>query len=150
MIIVEDTRNQIGKHKKINEDLMSLGHQVVRNKLFVGDYSRIDNMTICVDTKKDWVELAGNICGKQHTRFRSECLRAKSAQIKLVILVEEKMSIKEWKSPRKRNGDLICKVSSDVLCKAMTTMSEKYGVVFMNCKKSDTASVILKVLEGLC
>lgn len=149
MIIVEDTRNQINKHSKLNQDLHNLGYQVVRSKLFVGDYSRLDNMSICIDTKKDWVELAGNICGKQHTRFREECIRAKTAQIRLIILIEDKVSVENWKSPRKRNGEPICKVSGEVLSKAMGTMSEKYGVEFMNCDKSETAGVILRILEGL-
>lgn len=149
MIIVEDTRNQINKHSKLNQDLHNLGYQVVRSKLFVGDYSRLDNMSVCIDTKKDWVELAGNICGKQHTRFREECIRAKTAQIRLIILIEDKVSVENWKSLRKRNGEPICKVSGEVLSKAMRTMSEKYGVEFMNCDKSETAGVILRILEGL-
>lgn len=149
MIIVEDTRNQINKHSKLNKDLTELGYQVVRSKLFVGDYSRLDNMSVCVDTKKDWVELAGNICGKQHTRFREECIRAKTAQIRLIILIEDKVLAENWKSPIKRNGQPICKVSGEVLAKAMRTMTEKYGVEFMNCDKSETARVILRILEGL-
>lgn len=149
MIIVEDTRNQIGKHKQINDDLTKLGFQVVRNKLFVGDYARLDNMTVCIDTKKDWVEVVGNICGKQHARFREECLRAKMAGIKLIILVEEEVSIQSWHSPLKRNGEPYCKVSNIVLEKAMKTMTEKYGVEFMHCKKSETAKIILKILGGI-
>lgn len=148
MILVEDTRNQIGKHKILNNEFNKLGIAVLRNKLYVGDYSRLDNMTISVDTKKDWVELAGNICGKQHTRFREECLRAKSAQIKLIVLVEEEVSIEEWESPRKRSGELICHVSNDVLKKAMTTMTEKYGVDFIHCAKEQTAQTILKIFGG--
>ena len=148
MIIVEDTRNQVGKHKEINNMLNLLGYTVVRNKLFVGDYSRLDNMTVCVDTKQDWVELAGNICGKQHERFRNECLRAQNAGIKLIILVEEDLSIEAWKSPRKRNGALISQVSNTVLQKAMLTMTAKYGVEFMHCNKRDTATKIIQILGG--
>ena len=148
MVIVEDTRNQIGKHNQINQDLINLGHQVVRSKLFVGDYSRLDNMTICIDTKKDWIEVAGNICGKQHTRFREECIRAKNAGIKLIILVEEETPIGSWKSPLKRNKEPICRVSNIVLLKAMKTMNEKYGVEFKNCAKSETAMIICKLIGG--
>lgn len=124
MILIEDTRNQIGKHKKLNDEFNKLGVPVVRNKLYVGDYARMDNLTTCIDTKKDWVELAGNICGKQHERFRAECIRAKDADIRLVILVEEETPIEQWKSPRKRNGRLISQVSNIVLSKAMKTMTE--------------------------
>lgn len=148
MILIEDTRNQIGKHKTLNDEFNKLGVPVIRNKLYVGDYARMDNLTICIDTKKDWVELAGNICGKQHERFRDECLRARNAQIRLIILVEEEIPIEAWKSPKKRNGALISHTSNIALSKAMKTMSEKYGVEFMNCGKDQTAKTILKILGG--
>lgn len=148
MVLIEDTRNQIGKHKALNDQLSSLGVVVVRSKLYVGDYARIDDLTTCIDTKKDWVEVAGNICGKQHERFRAECVRAKEAGIRLVILVEEEVPIEQWKSPRKRNGGLISHVSSEVLSKAMKTMTEKYGVAFVNCNKNDTAKTIIELLGG--
>ena len=146
MILIEDTRNQVGKHKTLNDELNKLGVNVIRSKLYVGDYSRMDDMTICIDTKKDWVEVAGNICGKQHERFRAECMRAKDAQIKLIILVEERTPIEDWKSPIKRNGKAICQVSGNVLGKAMKTMTDKYGVEFLNCEKGKTATTILKLL----
>lgn len=148
MILIEDTRNQIGKHKTLNDQLNSLGVAVVRSKLYVGDYARIDDLTTCIDTKKDWVEVAGNICGKQHDRFRAECMRAKDAGIRLVILVEEETPIEQWKSPRKRNGGLISHASNIVLGKAMKTMTEKYGVEFKNCNKKDTAKTIIELLGG--
>lgn len=148
MILIEDTRNQIGKHKTLNDKLNSLGVAVVRSKLYVGDYARIDDLTTCIDTKKDWVEVAGNICGKQHDRFRAECMRAKDAGIRLVILVEEEIPIEQWKSPRKRNGRLISQVSNTVLSKAMKTMAEKYGVEFKNCSKQYTAQTIIELLGG--
>lgn len=148
MILIEDTRNQIGKHRTLNTELNKLGVAVVRSKLYVGDYSRMDDMTTCIDTKKDWVEVAGNICGKQHDRFRAECMRARDAQIRLIILVEEEIPIEDWKSPRKRNGGLISHTSNIVLAKAMHTMTEKYGVEFLHCGKDKTAQMILKLLGG--
>lgn len=149
MIIVEDTRNQIGKHKKLNTDLEKLGVKVIRSKLYIGDYTRLDNMNICIDTKKDYVELASNICGKEHTRFRNECLKAKENGIKLIILVEENCCANEWQSPRKRNGQLYTKVNGKTLYKAMQTMAEKYGVEFCYCDKKETAQIIIKILEDL-
>ena len=66
-----------------------MGHQVIRSKLFVGDYAKLKDQSICIDTKKDILEVAGNICGKQHDRFRAECVRAMCSEIKLIILIEE-------------------------------------------------------------
>lgn len=148
MIIVEDTRNQIGKHDKLNKDLENLGVKVVRSKLYVGDYSLLSDQTVCIDTKKDWLEVAGNICGKQHERFRAECLRAKEAEILLIILVEEETPVELWKSPQNRLKVPLTRVSCETLSKAIKTMTEKYGVKFVNCNKNDTAKKILELLKG--
>ena len=146
MILVEDTRNQVGKHKQLNSDLESKGVKVIRSKLYVGDYARLDKQNIAIDTKKDWVEVAGNICGKQHERFRNECLRAKSVGIRLIILVEEQICVEQWKSPLNRQKKAYTQVKGETLAKAMRTMTEKYGVEFMNCSKERTAEVILNLL----
>lgn len=148
MIIVEDTRNQIDKHKKINEDLEQLGIKVIRSKLYVGDYTLLNDQTICIDTKKDWLEVAGNICGKQHKRFREECLRAKNVGIKLIILVEESTPLEIWEAPKKRNGQQISQVNKETLQKAIITMEEKYNIQFINCSKYDTAETIINILGG--
>ena len=49
---------------------------------FVGTYN------VCVDTKKDIEELINDIIGKQHDRFRDECIFAQNNGIQLYILVE--------------------------------------------------------------
>ena len=49
---------------------------------FVGTYN------VCVDTKKDIEELVNDIIGKQHERFRDECIFAQNNGIQLYILVE--------------------------------------------------------------
>ena len=149
MILIEDTRNQVGKHTRLNEDLAKLGVKVIRSKLYVGDYARIDNQTVCIDTKKDLLEVANNICGKQHERFRNELIRAKEGEIKLVILVEEYVNLENWESPRKRNGQKISQVKGSTLSKAIKTMEEKYGVRFIFCDKAETAKEIIKILEEL-
>ena len=112
----------------------------------MGDYARLDKQDIAIDTKKDWVEVAGNICGKQHERFRNECLRAKSVGIRLIILVEEQICLEQWKSPLNRQKKAYTQVKGETLAKAMRTMTEKYGVEFINCSKERTAEVILNLL----
>lgn len=146
MILIEDTRNQIGKHDRLNTDLNKLGHKVIRSKLYIGDYARIDDMSICIDTKRNWEELAGNICGPQHTRFRAECVRARENGIQLVVLIEDGTPIYEWKAKTNKNGQPVCRVSFAVLAKAMETMTKKYGVTFLNCDKTQTANLIIKIL----
>ena len=89
MIILEDTRNQVGKHDLKAEYFEKNGIEVRRTKLYVGDYTLPTNQSICVDTKKDIQELIGDICGKQHDRFRAELVRAQESGIKLIILIED-------------------------------------------------------------
>ena len=146
MILIEDTRNKIDKHKTKRQCFENLGHKVVRTKLFVGDYSLLNNQSICIDTKQDWVEVANNVCGKSHERFRNECIKAKNCDIRLVILVEEETPVEQWKSPLKRNRTAYTQVKGETLAKAIHTMHEKYGVEFINCDRSESADKILEIL----
>ena len=146
MILIEDTRNKVDKHRCKRQCFENLGHQVIRTKLLVGDYSLLHDQTVCIDTKQDWVEVANNICGKNHERFRNECIKAKNCGIRLVILVEEEMPVLEWKSPLKRNRQPVTMVKGETLAKAINTMQEKYGVEFVNCAKSESADKILEIL----
>lgn len=145
--LIEDTRQQHGKHDLKAKYFTENDIAVIRHGLYVGDYARLDNQLIVVDTKKDVVEIAANICGPQHERFRNECLRAKEYGIKLVVLIEEEVSdLAEWKSPRKKNGQPYTHVSGATLKKAMQTMTEKYGVEFRFCQKAEAGQRIVEIL----
>lgn len=168
MIIVEDTRNQIGKHKNINEQLERLGHKVVRSKLYAGDYSRVDSQSVCIDTKQDLQEVASNLT-QQHDRFRAECIRASEAGIRLVILVEDGeiqslYDVPNWVNPRlvrwcriknaqakgKMTSIKIAKqppINGERLYKAMLTMTDRYGVEWAFCRKAETGEKIVRLLE---
>ena len=156
MIIQQDSREQEGKHKHILKYFADNGIKVVRNKLFVGDYTRLDNQTICVDTKKDVLELFSNLT-KDHTRFRNECIRAKENGIHLIILIEEELpnhNLAEWKSPiwksttsKHKKGQKVTQANPAVMRKIMLTMQEKYGVEFRFCNKKDTAKIIIDILS---
>lgn len=117
MILLEDSRQQLGKHDKKKQFFEQNGIKVHRTKLFVGDYTLPTDQRICIDTKKDIKELIGDICGKSHVRFREELIRAQDSGIKLIILVENKGGeightnvfnktiktldeLKSWKNPR--------------------------------------------------
>lgn len=148
-MIVIDTRQQAGKHKHKEEVWTQLGVQTVRSKLIAGDYARLDNQTVSVDTKKDFVELAGNICGSQHERFRAECELARKCGIRLVVLVEEvppSGDLALWQSPKTRSGKPFTHVKGSVLKKAMATMAERYGVEFESVTKEKAPFRILEIL----
>jgi ERCC4-type nuclease len=148
MNIFCDTRQQKNKHKNIDNRLEELGHNLVRTKLYVGDYWCDDAPKIYVDTKKDWVEVASNICGKQHTRFREECEKAQSLGAKLFILVEQNMPPYAFVSSTRNNGSPLTKVSGNTLAKAIATMQERYAVQFLWCSKNQTADMIVELIKG--
>lgn len=153
-IIIEDSRQQIGKHRLKLKYFKEQGIKTIRSKLFVGDLARLDNQTVCIDTKKDVLEIAQNICGKNHDRFRDECIRAKENGIKLIILIEEENSIenlKNWKSPTYKYGINKDKPFTQIwgitISKAMQTFQIKYGVQFMFCDKHDSGKIIVDILS---
>lgn len=155
MVIIEDTRNQSGKHKEINKYFALHGIKVVRSKMLVGDYQIANDGRVAVDTKKDVLELFGNI-GKDHERFRRECELAKAADIQLIILTEEELPegrLDKWVSPKFKNsnayhnaGDPKSKANPVAMRKAMITMSRKYGVIFKFCRKEESGAKIIELL----
>jgi ERCC4-type nuclease len=157
--IIQDTREQAGKHEHVIVGLKSLGVNVVRSKLFVGDYTRIDNMSVCIDTKQSLSEVYNNVI-QDHERFKRELLAAKDAGIRLVVLVEESgihtvQDVEKWNNPRIRRYSRMTQrmqqaqkppVPSERLSRIMQTMADKYGVEWMFCDKRDTAKRICEIL----
>lgn len=90
MVILEDTRQQAGKHSNISAYLDKQGIEHQRCALYVGDYIVANDGKISVDTKQDVRELAMDVY-QDHKRFRAECERAQQAGIQLVVLVEESL-----------------------------------------------------------
>ena len=148
MLILCDSRQQEGKHDLKERWFASHGIETRRTKLYVGDYTLPTNQSICIDTKKDIQELVSDICGKQHERFRNECLRAQEAGIKLIILTEnigckvghgeiynptitKLEELHRWKNPRlfifDKGRQKYPRATRDVtLQKACMTLSAKY------------------------
>lgn len=169
MTIIEDTRQQADKHKIENNQLERLGVKLLRSKLPVGDYANIKDLSVVIDSKKDLQECVGNICGKEHARFRRECQFAREHGIKLIILVEHGWGIKSiddvalWMNPRieafnrkvkaiQRKGQSTAGMKPPttglILAKAMRTMQEKYGVEFLFCSRGDAGKKIVELLGG--
>jgi len=102
MILISDKAQQAGKHTEKEQYWKSIGIEVMNYPLPCGDYivandkvldviSRkekrgipvkkmdfLGTFNVTVDTKKDIQELVGDICGKQHARFRDECILAQN------------------------------------------------------------------------
>ena len=151
MGIVEDSRNQAGKHKNINAYLESVGVRVLRSKMIVGDYTLPADQRICIDTKKDMVEVSQNIF-QDHARFRRECELAKDCGIHLVVLIEDNTvanwdELLTWVNPQPNRSALT--PNGERCFKVMKAMEYSYGVEFQFCKKKDTGKRILEILtEG--
>lgn len=159
MILYEDTRNQVGKHKNVEDYCRRNGIEIVRQCLSVGDYM-LDpvNGKVSVDTKFSILELSKDIMSSDHRRFRDECIRAQEAGIRLVILIEEMPpygKIDLWEIPRwtssnqfHRYGEPMTKVDPKALRKAMLTMWRKYGVEFEFCTRRQSPARVIKILKG--
>lgn len=165
MIILEDTRQQTGKHKLKHKYFENHGIVVKRTKLWVGDYTLPADQSICIDTKFSLQELISDICSKHHETFKRELLRAKESGIQLIILVEHGEDIKTmedvyfYQNPRKHkviwktvNGKKVKTVISDKavdgcqLYKSLCTIRDKYGVRFEFCTKEETGRRIVELL----
>lgn len=168
MILLEDTRNVVGKHSLKHKWFAENGIEVRRTKLYCGDYTLPTNQSVCIDTKQNLLELCGNVCGKEHARFRRECERAQEAGIKLIILVENdrqqigktgvwnpaitKLSeLSRWANPRlfirKGGKQLYPNATRGVtLMKACMTMQKKYGCEFVFCTPEESGAKIMELL----
>lgn len=158
-MIFEDSRQQRGKHDNINAWLILHDIEIRRTKLFVGDYTLPTDQSVCVDTKLGLQEVYGNII-QDHERFIRECTAANDAGIRLIVLVEESgirsvQDVAFWPNPREKIWKRLPEsrrkgrkppVKSESLCKAMQTISEKYGVEWRFCDRNDTANVLCEIL----
>lgn len=142
MILIEDTRNKIGKHNNIFAYCKKHNIEIRRQALNVGDYM-LPNGKIAVDTKKDILELANDLYSDK-LAFNKKYKKCLKDEIKLIVLTEEKptdrKSLMSWKSERTR-------INGKFLCDMMFTIKLSYGVEFIFCDRKDTAKILIKLLK---
>jgi len=147
MVLLEDTRNKIGKHKNVHAYCEKHGIELIRECLDVGDYMLPDGK-ISVDTKKDLSELATNLLNPQDKkRFMREVKRAREAGIQLVVLCEHGGKIKDLQSVAQWESSY-SPVKGRALVDAMHRLTVSYGVRFEFCQKRSTGKRIVEILEG--
>lgn len=149
-VIIEDTRQQPTKNAHIRLQLEKLGYKVERSKMYVGDYQFADSGKVVVDTKKDLQEVCGNLT-QQHERFKEECVRAKEAGIRLVILIQDPriLSLNEvpsWYNWRLKQNKFA--LTGKKLYRIMATMVERYGVEWQFANRANVGERIVDILEG--
>ena len=151
MVIIEDTRQQKGRHEAKHAAWEEHGDMIVRCALSCGDYALPPKVS--VDTKADMAEIAQNIGGTndEHQRFRRELIRAREMGTHLYILVENTEGIRSiedvqaWVNPRLLESARA--ITGERLSKAMRTMQERYGCTFVFCGPQEAAAYISKILE---
>lgn len=156
MVLLEDSRQQPGKHKNIHAYCQQAGIEIIRSKLLTGDYMLSDpeyggiKGDVAVDTKYGVPEIASDMF-QQHERFRNELITAQKCGIKLIILIEEVLPggrLDLWKPPLGRDGKPKYKFDPSILRKAMITMQEKYDVAFRFCDGRSTGRELIEYLKG--
>ena len=151
MVILEDTRQQAQKHELKHDYFASEGIELVRTKLPFGDYALWGSVK-AIDTKANVEEIAQNIGGAEHARFREECKLARRCGGRLIILIENEHGyrciddVEAWVNPNVRKTSR--SIEGPRLAKAMRTMSDRYGVEFMFCSPEEAGKIIKQLLEA--
>lgn len=175
MTITVDSREHEGKNEHVLQYFRDNGIKYINKEkygnisLTVGDYMNADSAEYSVDRKFGMQEVYSCLMSG-HERFRRECARAQTCEIKLIVLVEESGikcidDVANWQNPRRTKWFQLNAMhkaekclnrvqskqppaSSETLMKSMKTMSERYGVEWRFCEKADTGRVIVEILSG--
>ena len=161
LTIIEDTRQQAGKHDEKHEGWAAAGVAVIRSKLAHGDYALPP--VVSVDTKKDIYEVAMDI-DQCHERFRAELKGARDAGTQLVVLVENADGVsslqdlagwseseRHFRMRKSKSGNPRArKIEGERLAKACLTMQRKYGVRFEFCRPEEAAARVVQILTRGC
>lgn len=137
-------RIPFGDYIRVTDDIQALidakGAEAVHKK----DLQEL--ITISIDTKKSLLEVCGNICSRQHERFKDELLRADG---RLVLLIEEPgitclEDVWWWDNPRAKNSPRA--TTGKALYKSLCTIRDEYAVDIQFCHRKDTGREILRIL----
>jgi ribosome-associated protein len=105
-----------------------------------------DLIKISIDTKKNLQEVCGNVCSRQHERFKEELLKSKG---RLILLIEEPgietlEDVWWWENPRLKKNPKATKGTA--LYKSLCTIRDEYGVDIRFCDRRHTGKEIIKIL----
>lgn len=144
-MIIVDSREKKWEH--IRKYFEQNGVEYAVHKLDVGDYLNTDNSGIVIDRKANLQELCSNLSKGDSNimRFTREASRAKEQHCRLIVLIEgtnykETKDVIGWKSKYTTH-------SGRWLNDRMFYLTISYGVEWMFCRKSETAQIIMKVLD---
>lgn len=151
ILILADTRQQKDNHitKHFDKEKISW----IRSSLESADYMavRYDNgfikdYTTLIDTKKDMLELCGNLCNtKEHSRVVREIELGQSLGCtNFIFLIADSNiktpdDIKLWSNPN-------TKVKGEILLKIMTTFKKHHNCRFIIVPKREIGQKIVELL----
>lgn len=174
MTIGVDKNQLIGSHGASNQrkhsQMVREGATLLPLRIPFGDYIRIndaiqhlidmsgadsihkrdllDLIDLSIDTKKSLVEVCGNVCSRQHERFKEEL---KKADGRMILLIEEPEietleDVWWWDNPRLKINPRATKGTA--LYKSLCTIRDEYRVDIRFCNRKDTGKEIIKILGG--
>ena len=153
-LLLIDTREKPKAIENILATFEAEDVPIARTKLLFGDYADYNRPGIVVDRKQNIAELAKNVT-VERARFIAELERAKAANARLVILVEQNrykdrdkwVSVKDisdlmlWSNPHtKIRGEKVFRVLSELIY--------KYNISVIFCDKRVTGKRILEIIYG--
>ena len=155
MFIVEDTRQQAGRHEAKHKAWAAHGDTITRCALPCGDYALFPRVS--VDSKASMQEIAQNIGGttKEHERFRRELERARQAGAKLYILVEQNhYSSNKERSKVEKPIDLIrwqspySVVRGEKIFRVLVGWMREFPLEVIFCDRRQTGRKIVQIIYG--
>lgn len=143
--VIVDSREKKWEHIKVLFDRWEVPYEV--KKLDVADYMLEGDETFAIDRKRNLDEICINLMNRNDSsRFWSEMRRAKSKNMKVVVLIEQPhcnsiRDVESWQSKFSR-------VPGKVLAREMARINFAYGIQFLFCDKRHSAKMILNLLEN--
>ena len=149
-----DTREKPKAIQSILKTFDEAGITHASTKLLFGDYMDYNRPSIVIDRKQNIAELAKN-CTWEHDRFRAELERAKAANARLIILVEQNRykdrdkwihveSIEDimlWTNPHTT-------IRGEKVFRVLRAWMSKYDIDVQFCDKRQTGRRILEIIYG--
>ena len=153
-LLLIDTREKPKAIQGIIKAVDEAGIAHESTKLLFGDYMDYNLPSIVIDRKQNIAELAKN-CTWEHDRFRAELERAKAANARLIILVEQNRykdrdkwihvetieDIMLWSSPHTT-------IVGEKVYRVLRAWCSKYDIEVRFCDKRQTGKEILRIIYG--
>lgn len=145
MVIIVDTREQVGKNNHILDYFTKNGITYVREKLDVGDYSykfiaqpELSKL-YSVERKKSLDEIANNF-GKERERFDREFERAKRQGIKMNLILENTSWTKLF------NGSYRSQLHPNCIMANLIRLDMLHDCPVYFCKPSESGELIYNLI----